>query len=600
MSSFLRLALMAGMACLSIFAAAADDILPDPTAPGGLLAAPARKYSALPEIMLRLDTIAGDDAADSFRVPETASVKNKPSINSALDLAATGGVSKNRTALGVGHRNGMKPRAAAGLRAGLGTGPGQPDRILAPAHAKAVESGDETAGPSFNDDGLPNKPASKEPTGKAAFQAIISGSQPPPSSARSISLPQALQLAFRNNPEINAARAGLRGIGETVSQARASSLPSVFATVNAESAFSDIGGSGSLRQADRYDLGLELNQKLFDGFQTGHKVAEARAQVSAAREELVNLEQNILYSTATVYMDVLRNREIVALRRKNMGFLDEQVRAANGLREIGEGTLTDVAQARSQRALAEALLSTAVADLETSEAMFQTVVGAAPTRLMPASLPKSLLPATIKEAQSVAQSEHPVIHATRFSADAAASNVGAAQGALLPSINLTASLNDTFAPDTVSSGSGTVTSNQGQLKAAVGIKLTVPLFQGGGASSRVRQAQDVRDQRRIEVEGSRARVRAAVATAWAQLKAAKANVAGFEARVASGAIALDGVLEERSVGQRTTLDVLNANDQLITSQILLLGAQRDLIVASYAMLSSMGRLSIKRVSRNIL
>ncbi len=600
MSSFLRLAWIVGMACLCSFAAAADDIAPEPTAPGGLLAATARKYSALPENMLRLETIAGDDAADSFRVPETASVKNKPSLDSALDLAATGAVSKSRTDLGFGHRKGLESSAAVGLRAGLETEPGQLDRILAPARAKAVASEEETASPSFNNDGLSNKPASKELTGKAAFQAIISGSQPPRDSAKSISLRQALQLAFRNNPEINAARAGLRGIGETVSQARASGLPSVFATFNAESAFSGIGGSGRFRQADRYDLGLELNQKLFDGFQTGHKVAGARAQVSAAREELLNLEQNVLYSTATVYMDVLRNREIVALRRKNMGFLDEQVRVANGLREIGEGTLTDVAQARSQRALAEALLSSAVAELETSEAMFQKMVGAAPTRLMPASLPKSLLPATIKEAQSVAQSEHPVIHATRFTADAAASNVGAAQGALLPSINLTASLNDTFAPDSVSSANGTVTGNQGQLKAAVGIKLTVPLFQGGGASSRVRQAQDVRDQRRIEVESSRARVRAAVATAWAQLKAAKANVAGFEARVASGGIALDGVLEQRSVGQRTTLDVLNANDQLITSQILLLGAQRDMIVASYAMLSSIGRLSIKKISRNIL
>ena len=172
----------------------------------------------------------------------------------------------------------------------------------------------------------------------------------------------------------------------------------------------------------------------------------------------------------------------------------------------------------------------------------------------------------------------------------------------MPSVNLTASLNDTFALNTpVSAALPPVESpSREKVEANIGVKLTIPLYQGGGASSRVRQAREVAGQRRIEADGARLKVRAAVSTAWAQLQAARANVSVFQTRVTAAQLALDGVIEEQSVGQRTTLDVLNANDQLITSQILLLGAQRDLIVASYAMLSSIGRLSIKRVSGNIL
>ena len=428
---------------------------------------------------------------------------------------------------------------------------------------------------------------------RKSFQGILAEANALGHAGNGLSLPEALALANQDNPEINAARAELRALGETVPQAQASMRPNVFGTIDTGSVFSGARFDSSLNQADTVSFGLKATQKLFDGFQTRNNVAAARAQVAAARKNLANLEQNVTYSAATVYMDVLRDRQIAVLRRTNMKFLDEQVRAAEVRFDIGEATRTDMAQATSQRALAFALLSSALADVETSEALFERIIGTAPHELRPASVPKSKLPLTLSEAQRVAQLEHPSILANRYTADAAAALARSAQGALLPSINLTASLNDSFALNTAAPTglASSVSDTRSRAEASIGVRLTIPLYQGGGASARERQAKEVMGQRRIEADGSRMKVRAAVATAWAQLKATEASITGFQARLAAARLALEGVIEEQSVGQRTTLDVLNANDQVVSGAILLLGAQRNLVVAGYSLISAVGRLS---------
>ncbi len=140
---------------------------------------------------------------------------------------------------------------------------------------------------------------------------------------------------------------------------------------------------------------------------------------------------------------------------------------------------------------------------------------------------------------------------------------------------------------------------QNQVSATVGARLTVPIYQGGIVSARVRQSKEVLGQRRIEVDSTRDQVRSAVATAWAQKQAAEANVTGYRAQVSAAQLALNGVIEERNVGQRTTLDVLNAQSDVITAQILLAGAQRDAVVAAYTLVSSVGHLSPQRLSLNV-
>jgi outer membrane protein len=584
MRSGLRLAKWAGLACLGGLVISAASIVPDP-----------QTVAELEEFLGRRNAAA---APDSLRL--------RPVLREALDvgLSGPGPVDSLATASIAGYKKAEERLPPTGNSGGLTADlrPTFEDSLASmsaainqPRRLEPEAQYDAAAVPGELDDDRISQSA-KRAAAPASFQGILAGANASPYSAKAMSLPQALELAYSDNPEINAARAELRALGETVPQAKAPMRPFISGTVKAGSTYKGASLDGSLTRADTLGLGLELNQKLFDGFQTHNNVSAARAQVAAAQQNLANQEQNVLYSAAVAYMDALRDRQTAALRRQNMGFLDEQVRAAEGRFEIGEATRTDVAQARSQRALGSALLSSALADLAGGEALLERIIGTAPKELRPASVPKSLLPASLKQAQSIAQQEHPSILANRYAADAAASLAKSAQGALLPSVNLTASLNDTFAlnPSASASLPLTGTQSQNQVEATVGVKLTIPLYQGGGASSRVRQAKEVMGQRRIEADGTRLKVRAAVATAWAQLQAAQANVAGFQARASAAQLALDGVIEEQSVGQRTTLDVLNANDQVVSSKILLLGAQRNLVVASYALVSAVGRLSAER------
>ncbi len=584
MRSSLRLAGWAGLACLSGLLIAAASIVPDP-----------QSVAALEEFLGRRSA-APAPGPPRLRPALRKAIDAELSGPGAVDFLATAAIPVNEP---VDER--LLPTADSGdwtadLR------PSRADEIHSPAPARKQperlkpEAQIETAAVSKEPDDHTFLKTAKRGSGPASFHGILAGAKGSPDSAKGTSLPQALALAYNDNPEINAARAELRALGETVPQAKASMRPFVSATVKTGSAFTGASLNDSLSRADTLGLGLEVNQKLFDGFQGYNNVSAARAQVAAARNNLANQEQNVLFSAATAHMDVLRDRRIATLRRQNMSFLDEQVRAAEGRFELGEATRTDVAQAKSQRALASALLSSALADLEASEALFERITGAAPKELRPASVPSALLPASLKEAQNTAQREHPSILANRYTADAAAALARSAQGALLPSVNLTASLNDTFALNAPASAAlpSAADPSREKFEATVGVKLTIPLYQGGGASSRVRQAKEVMGQRRIEADGARLKVRAAVSTAWAQLQAAKANVSGFQARVTAAQLALDGVIEEQSVGQRTTLDVLNANDQVVSGKILLLGAQRNLIVASYALVSAVGRLSVNQ------
>nr|BAT31557.1 outer membrane protein, nodT candidate [Fulvimarina pelagi] len=462
-----------------------------------------------------------------------------------------------------------------------------------------------------------------------------------PSIADAETLQGALAKAYQNSQDLNASRAQLRATDENVTQARAGMRPFVtgIGSASASRLSNDrdtisrsrqrLNSNGTTQRSRQYQkslvdtetevlsttVGIQLNQTLFDGFQTPNNVEAAKAQVRAGQHNLSNIEQNTLFDAASTYMNVLRDRQIASLRQQNLSFLSEQVRAARARFEVGEGTRTDVSQAESEQALATALLNSALAQVATSEANYFDIIGDAPTDLQPASVPRAI-PNTVTSAYEISQREHPAIRATLASVDAAAFQVKSAEGALLPTVELQASVQNDFSTSNTSQFSNTFTesrtlnglpgvstntqtsfsgvgsrSNENQLSATIGAQLTVPIYQGGRASSVVRQQKEVLGQRRIEVDGTRDQVRAAVATSWAELQAARANIAGYSAQVQAAQLALNGVIEERNVGQRTTLDVLNAQADVITARILLVGSQRDEVVAGYALLSAIGRLS---------
>ncbi|WP_306118327.1 MULTISPECIES: TolC family outer membrane protein [unclassified Roseitalea] len=408
----------------------------------------------------------------------------------------------------------------------------------------------------------------------------------PAAAAAAETITGALARAYEYNSELNAARAGVRVRDESVPLAKSGLRPRVTGTAG----ISTTATSGA-PQTSRLSFGIEVNQSIFDGFQTQNNVRAAKAGVRAERQNLRNTEQNILFDTAQTYMDVLQNRQIAGLRARNIEFLQEQLRAARARFEVGEGTRTDVAQAEAQLAAARAQLVAARAQVDTSEASFLQLTGTRPGSLQQARPLMRLLPGSLDQAYAIAFDEHPAILLRNALVDSSLFTVKAAEGAFLPQVGLSASVDRT----SISGGpqAGTSTS------ATVGAQITIPIYQGGRASAQVRQDKEELGQARIETAVARDQVRQAVASAFTQLEASRVSVNANTESVRAARLALNGVVEERNVGQRTTLDVLNAQSTLLDAQVGLVQAQRDLVVSSYALASAIGRLSAERLGLNV-
>ena len=401
-------------------------------------------------------------------------------------------------------------------------------------------------------------------------------------------LPGALAKAYQNNSTLNSTRAGVRVTDEDVAIAKSGYRPTIAGVSGVDYS------SGQFTRLTTGSFGVEIRQTLFDGFQTKNNVAAAEARVQASNESLRNSEQNTLFDAASSYMDVIRDRQIAILTERNLQFLVEQVRAAQSRFEVGEGTRTDVAQADASRSEAVAQLSAARAQAESSAATYRRVVGEEPGNLQPGSPVSKLLPKNLNAAIALAYGEHPAILANEHLVDAAAFSVKSVEGALLPQVSASAGMSRNFRDSAPSLNSdGTFNS------ASIGASLTIPIYQGGRVSAQVRQSKESLGQARIEVDVSRDQVQAAVTSAWSQYIAARESVSANRELVSAAQLALNGVIEERNVGQRTTLDVLNAQADVINAQINLASSERDVVVASYAILSAVGRLSAEHLGLQV-
>lgn len=405
----------------------------------------------------------------------------------------------------------------------------------------------------------------------------------------------ALAKAYQYNSQLNSARAGVRVTDEGVAIAKSGYRPTIMgsASIDYSNTHRGIGST----QSTTANFGVRIDQTLFDGFQTRNNVAAAEAQVRASVENLRNTEQNILFNAASAYMDVIRDRKIAALTEQNLQFLTEQVRAARSRLEVGEGTRTDVAQAEASQSEAVARVSAARAQALASAATYRQIVGDDPGNLKPASPLGKLLPRSLDAAMAIAAREHPAILAMEHLVDAAAFSVKSAEGALLPGVTASAEIFRRYS--NIEGVAGPGASDGYSTSASIGATLTIPIYQGGRASAQVRQRKESLGQARIDVDVTRDQVRQAVTSAWTQYAAARETVEANRALIAAAQLALDGVIEERNVGQRTTLDVLNAQNDVITAQINLASAERDVVVASYAILLGIGHLSVERLGLQV-
>lgn len=416
----------------------------------------------------------------------------------------------------------------------------------------------------------------------------------------------ALASAYNNNPTLNAQRAATRAVDEGIAIAKSGFRPTITAnaniglsrtTTNAAGAGAAIvgGGTGASSSGTETNLapggfGVVINQTLWDSYLTKNNVNAAEASVSASQQALRNSEQNILFNAAAAYLDVLRDRSIVTFQRKNLEFLNEQVRSEQTRFDVGEATRTDVAQARASRAAAQAAVSLASANLKSSEAVYRQIIGRDPKKLSSVKGVARKIPASTGKGIAIAQSEHPAIKSTQFLVDQASFNVKAAESGLLPRVDLQASATRNFDQSTFAS----VSENQ-----SVTATLTVPIYQGGAQSGLVRQNKETLGQRRIQVDESVDSVRAAVVSAYSQYQGAKASFAANQEQLKAANLALEGAVEERKVGQRTTLDVLDTQTQVINAQIALANSSRDIKVAGYAILSAIGRLNAKSLGLQV-
>ena len=408
-----------------------------------------------------------------------------------------------------------------------------------------------------------------------------------PSFAYSETINGALASAYNNNPTLNAQRAATRAADENIAIAKSGYRPTITANANiglSQTTVSPVGFARSTTDLTPRGFGIVVNQTLWDSYLTQNSVEAAQAAVRASQEALRNAEQNILFNGASAYLDVQRDRAILGFQRKNLEFLNEQVRSEQARFDVGEATRTDVAQARASRAAAQAQVSLASANLKSSEAVYRQIIGNNPTKLSNVKGVAPLLPKSTNSGISIALAEHPAIKSTQHIVDQALFNVKAAESGLLPRVDLQGSATRNY--DTSSTISRTD-------NASVTATLTVPIYQAGQQSATIRQSKEVLGQRRIEVDQSVDNVRAAVVSAFSQYQGARAAIEANRTQLSAANLALQGAVEERKVGQRTTLDVLDTQTQVINAQIALSNSSRDLKVAGYAILSAVGRLNAK-------
>jgi outer membrane protein len=407
-------------------------------------------------------------------------------------------------------------------------------------------------------------------------------------------LREALAAAYKFNPRLDAARATQRATDEEVPRAIAGYRPSItgeadtnFEKANVRPSPAGVAAGVPASNVDFNPRGYTVGmvQPLFRGFRTVNAVNSAEATVRAGWETLRLAEQSVLLEAVTAYGDVVRDAAIVKLRENNVAVLTRDLRATQDRFKVGEVTRTDVAQAEARRAAAVAALDLARANLKTSRANFERVTGHPPSNLVEAK-ELTTLPKNLPENMEIAGRESPNVVGALYREQAARFAIDQIRGELLPTVQLEANYTRRWDP--------LVTVDETETTLITG-RITVPFYTGGEVQARVRQAKHTHVQRLQEIEQARTEVQAQVVAAWSQLVAARAAIESDETAVKANRIALAGVREEERVGQRTLLDVLNAEQELLNAEVNLVTDQRNLLVASYTVLSSIGRLNAQEL-----
>ena len=416
-------------------------------------------------------------------------------------------------------------------------------------------------------------------------------------SASAETLLDAMRDAYYFEPTIEATRDELRALGQIVPITEAGRLPTLafVAQQQVNRSITDPANPLAERTTNPGSFGFNGQVPLYDGGRTANEVSEAEANVDAGYARLNDAEQQTLLLTVQVFFDILRDAEVRDLTRLNLRLLNEELEASELRFEVGEVTLTDVAQARARVAEANANVIQAEGALRASAARYAAVVGRLPTGLEPPdALPQ--LPPSLADAQTEALASHPTIRASRSAERAAIFAIRAAMAGKLPTVDLSASLTTSlsqgFAGDTLFS---TGDDDQRDVTAGLTLSLNAPIYQGGRVDSQVRRARLIASQRRSEYHAAVRLVERDLAVSWQSFVSAVGAIEAGVERVRAARIAFEGLREELRVGARSTVDVLDAEEELLAARIALVNQTRERNVAAYAILAAMGRLDPERM-----
>ena len=406
------------------------------------------------------------------------------------------------------------------------------------------------------------------------------------STAEAQSLRDSLTSAYNTNPDLGAARAQLRSTDELVSQALSGFRPQVGARASYD--IVDLHSSIGNADLDSSVVGLQVTQPLYRGGGLEANLRASEDTVRANRASLIVTEQQVLYDGVQAYAGVWRDRSVLELAINNEKRLQRQLQATKDRFNVGEVARTDVAQAEARLSGAEAERVQAEGQLANSIATFRRVISMEPSKVDQPLKPKTL-PANEAQAQELA-SANPNIAQAQYSLAAAKNDVDVAFAQILPQVNLRASTSYANEPSS---------NLDWERDASIGVEVTVPLYQGGGEYSQVRQNKQIARQRGEQLVSAQRGVSENVTIAWETLQTNTANIASRRAQVKANQIALEGTEQEAQVGARTVLDVLDAENELFSSQVELVRAQANEAVAAYALLATVGQLTAEQLDLDV-
>jgi len=404
--------------------------------------------------------------------------------------------------------------------------------------------------------------------------------------AQSETLTDALIHAYRNSPTLEINRANLRGLDESVVQSSAAQKVTVTASGNVSASTS----SSSTRDiTDTYRASLDASLMLYDGGASDAAIKAAAASIDSSRARLVEVEQSVLLSAIAAYVDIRRDERFVALAENNVMVITQEYEAAQDRFEVGEVTRTDVSLAESRLAGARSNLAVNRGSLEASRQAYLVAIGRKAGQLAPPpALPR--LPATLAEAQAIAMREHPSVKAAQAALVAAEFDVVRARAAKRPTVTLNGGLDYDINSPTYGSDN---------TSASVSLNASVPLLDGGRNDSLIRQALAVLDSRKAELQNTARTVKQSTALAWSQLDVSRASIRASRQEIRAARVAFEGIQEEAKLGARTTLDVLDAEQDVLNAESNQASAERDEYVAAYNLVASMGLLNVRYLGLGI-